>query len=86
MRAQSLLVKQIFHQLAAGSQLALHLTYWMGAALQGRLPLPEGATFLTGQPPAQFVALQTLLLEATGLPSVNQAFLKATKSALIYRD
>jgi hypothetical protein len=85
-RAQSLLTKQTFHQLAAGGKLALHLTYWMGAALQDRLPLPEGAIFLTGQPPAQFVALQTLLLEACDLPSVNPAFLEATKSALIYRD
>jgi hypothetical protein len=81
-----LLTKQIFHQLAAGGKLALHLTYWMGAALQDRLPLPEGAIFLTGKPPAQFVALQTLLLEACDLPSVNPAFLEATKSALIYRD
>jgi hypothetical protein len=81
-----LLTKQTFHQLAAGGKLALHLTYWMGAALQDRLPLPEGAIFLTGQPPAQFVALQTLLLEACDLPSVNPAFLEATKSALIYRD
>jgi hypothetical protein len=84
--AQSLLTKQVFHQLAAGGKLALHLTYWMGAALQDRLPFPEGAIFLTGWPPAQFVALQTLLLEASSLPSVYPAFLEATKSALIYRD
>jgi hypothetical protein len=85
-RAHSLLTKQVFHQLAAGGKLASHLTYWMGAALQDRLPLPEGAIFLMGQPPAQFVALQNLLLEASNLPSVNTAFLEATKSALIYRD
>ena len=86
MRAQSLLVKQVFHQLAAGGRPALHFSYWMGAALQGRIPLPEGSVPLTGQPPPQFVALQELLLEATRLPSVNVAFLEATKSSSIYRD
>ncbi len=33
MRAQSLLVKQVFHQMAAGGQPALHLSYWMVTAL-----------------------------------------------------
>jgi hypothetical protein len=79
-------VKRAQSQLAAGGKLALHLTYWMWAALQDWFPLPEGAIFLTGQPPAEFVVIQTLLLEASGLPSVNPAFLEATKSALIYRD
>ena len=86
MRAQSLLVKQVLHQLAAGGRPALHFSYWMGAALQERIPLPEGSVPLTGQPPPQFVALQELLLEATRLPSVNVAFLEATKSSNIYRD
>jgi hypothetical protein len=85
-RAQSLLVKQVFHQLAAGGRPALHFSYWMGTALQGRIPLPEGTIPLTGQPPPQFVALQDLLLEAADLPSVNTAFLEATKSSCIYRD
>jgi hypothetical protein len=58
----------------------------MGAALQSRIPLQEGAIPLTGPPPPQFVALQYLLLEAAGLPSVNTAFLEATKSSRIYKD
>jgi hypothetical protein len=85
-RAQSLLVKQTLHQLAAGGRTALHLTYWMGTALQGRLPLPTGAVLLTGQPPQQFTDLQALLLEAVTLPSVNPAFLEATKSSRLYKD
>jgi hypothetical protein len=85
-RAQSLLVKQTLHQLAAGGRTALHLAYWMGAALQGRLPLPTGAVILTGQPPQQFTDLQTLLLEAVTLPSVDPAFLENTKSSRLYKD
>ena len=85
-RAQSLLVKQVLHQLAAGGRPALHFSYWMGTALQGRIPLPEGTIPLTGQPPPQFAVLQDLLLEAARLPSVNVAFLEATKSSNIYRD
>jgi hypothetical protein len=59
----------------------------MGTALQGRLPLPTAAIPLTGQPPQQFTDLQTLLLEAVTLPSVNPAFLEATKSSSrLYKD
>jgi hypothetical protein len=83
---QSLLVKQVLHQLAAGGRTALHLAYWMGAALRGRLPLLTGAILLTGQPPQQFLALQALLLEAVSLSSVNPAFLEATKSSRLYND
>jgi hypothetical protein len=85
-RAQSLLVKQTLHQLAAGGRTAIHLAYWMGTALQGRLPLPTGAVILTGQPPQQFTDLQTLLLEAVTLPSVDPAFLEDTKSSRLYKD
>jgi hypothetical protein len=58
----------------------------MGTALLGRIPLSKGFIPLTGRPPAQFVVLQDLLLEAARLPSVNVAFLEATKSSNIYRD
>ncbi len=60
--AQSLLFPQVFHQLASGCRPALHFT-GMVAALQGHIPLGEGSSILTGQPPAQFASLQTLLLE-----------------------
>jgi len=85
-RAESLLSKQVLHQLAAGGRPALHFTYWMGTALQGHLPLPQDAPVLTGQPPAQFVALQTLLLTVVALPSVSLDFLAISKSSRIYRD
>ncbi len=58
----------------------------METALKGRLPLPTGAVLLTGQPPQQFTELQALLLEAVRLPSVNPAFLEATKSSRFYKD
>jgi hypothetical protein len=58
----------------------------MGTALQGRLPLPTGAVILTGQAPQQFTDLQTLLLEAVTLPSVDPAFLEDTKSSRLYKD
>jgi hypothetical protein len=58
----------------------------MGTALQGLLPLPTGAVILTGQPLQQFTDLQTLLLEAVTLPSVDPAFLEDTKSSRLYKD
>jgi len=85
-RAKSLLAKQTFHHLAAGGRPALHLTYWMGAALQDRLPLPHDGPFLTGQPPVQYLDLQNLLLETADLPSVLPAFLAASRSSLIYKN
>ena len=84
-RAQSLLVKQAFHHLAAGGRPALHLAYWMGVALQDTLPLPPGATIMTGLPPLHYVGLQELMLEAAQLPCVDAAHLQEARSAIIYK-
>ena len=84
-RAQSLLVKQALHHLAAGGRPALHLSYWMGVALQGSLALPPGAAVLMGQPPVHYISLQELVLEAAQLPCVDTGHLLEARSALIYK-
>jgi hypothetical protein len=85
-RAQALLVKQAAHQLGAGGQAALHLSYWLGAGLQPHfLEILAPGPYLEGRPPPQFSDLGGLILEALSLPCVEAGSLLDTKSALVYK-
>jgi hypothetical protein len=73
--------------MAGGSRLALHLAYWLGISLQGRLPVTLSSGLMAvGDPPVQYAHLLSLPQEVFSLDCVDTRRLPEVKSVAIYKE
>jgi hypothetical protein len=84
MRGQALLAKQMCLQVAAGSTLAAHLTFWLGPVVGHFVPSLAAGSH-SPRPPAGLVQAADVLVELFSFGTVPPDSLASATAAAIYR-